>query len=306
MIRVPVILGPTAVGKTAVSLALARRHGLEVISCDSRQVYRFMDIGTAKPTRQERMEVPHWLIDMVEPDRFYSAHDWADAAERVIRERHEAGRRVLVVGGSGFYFRSLSAATDTGAPADTALRAAYEEKVREEGAESIFRELVEVDSRQAQKIHPNDTRRIIRALEVFRSTGRKLSDFTNAARPRDGIEFHTVVLNLPRPALYARIGERTDRMLSSGLWEEFCGLVARGYDRAPGMLCVGYRELFDVRDGVADLQTAAERIKQNTRRFAKRQMTWFRHQTPGVHIDISECPSDDAAAERLGRALGIN
>jgi len=292
-VRVPVILGPTAAGKSAVALAAAERAGAEILSCDSRQIYRGMDIGTAKPSAEERKRIPHWMIDIVDPDQPFSAERFRAMALATIRERSELGKRLLICGGTGFYFRALSRGLGPDVGADPDFRAACEKKVRESGPHTIFEELKAVDPASAQSIHPHNVKRHIRALEVFYRTGRPLSEFGACARPPDDIRFDVILCALPREILYARINARVDRMAIDGLRDEFEGLLCRGYQRtAPGMQCVGYQELFDVHEGRISFSRALETIKRNTRRYAKRQTTWFAHQECGWTVDLSSTSPD--------------
>jgi len=233
-ITVPVILGPTAVGKTDLVLEVAEALGYEVVSCDSRQIYRYMDVGTAKPSPQERARVPHWLIDILDPSEPYSAFAFADDALRVIRSLGEKGKKTLICGGAGLYYHILVNGTAPLSGPDSV-------PVREERS------------------------------------------------PPEDIEFRTVVLNRPRDVLYRRINRRVDAMLSQGLWDEFLALRGMGYAEAsPGMICLGYRELFAVERGEVELPRAIELIKQNTRHYAKRQLTWFRNKIDAEWIDIND------------------
>jgi tRNA dimethylallyltransferase len=303
--KVAVLLGPTAVGKSALALRLADDLGLDIISCDSRQIYRGMDIGTAKPTRDEMARVKHWLVDIADPSQWYSAYEFAHDAARIIETLASDGRRALICGGTGFYFRGLSEGLGMRLASDWSLREAYEKRVREEGARTILEELRDVDAETAQRLHPNDTRRIIRALEVYHTTGVPQSELKKHSCPPGDFEFCVTVVTLPRPVLYGRIEARVERMVAEGLWKEFRGLREAGYDeRSPGLQCVGYRELFEVERGTMTLQEACVRMKQNTRRYAKRQMTWFRHQTNAVFEDLS---SDryDVIRRRVGAHLVV-
>jgi tRNA dimethylallyltransferase len=303
-IRVPVILGPTAVGKSAIALAAAELAGAEILSCDSRQIYRGMDIGTAKPSAEERKRIPHWMVDIVDPDQPFSAERFRAMALAIIRERSELGKRLLICGGTGFYFRALSRGLGPDVGADPDFRALYEKKARESGPHSIFEELKAVDPASARNIHPHNVKRHIRALEVFHRTGRPLSEFGVCARPPGDMRFEVILCALPREILYARINARVDRMARDGLRDEFDGLLRRGYRRAtPGMQCVGYRELFDMREGRISFHEALELIKRNTRRYAKRQMTWFAHQERGWTVDLSSTSPE----EIIGRIIaGFN
>ncbi|MBD3315207.1 MAG: tRNA (adenosine(37)-N6)-dimethylallyltransferase MiaA [Chitinivibrionales bacterium] len=288
-IRVPVILGPTAVGKSAVALRIAEEEGFEILSCDSRQVYRGMDIGTAKPTPREQGRVTHWLIDIREPSESYSAYGFAVDAAEVIRESARRGAKILICGGTGLYFRFLTEGTGPKVPTDIPFRERYLQKVHNEGPETIFKELEQVDPETAARLHPHDTQRVIRALQVFHKTGVALSVHRKRTRGPSDIEFHVFVLTLERNSLYERINKRVDCMIDAGLWEEFCTLRRHGFGPTdPGMQCLGYKELTEVERGSRSLTETIDIIKRNTRRFAKRQTTWFAHQTQGLRVDVAE------------------
>lgn len=304
VIKVPALLGPTAVGKTDVALAVAEELGLDIISCDSRQIYQYMDIGTAKPSPAQRRRVRHWLVDIVEPSQPYSAYQFAVSAAEIVRRLHSEGRQALICGGTGFYFKALTHGLGPQLPSEPELRQKYEKTLARSGPGSIFEELKAVDPETAGRIHPNDIQRIIRALNVYHSTGIPISELKRHARPPHDLEFCVTIAHLPRTMLYGRINARVDRMIDTGLWEEYRALRQRGYHRgSPGMLCVGYRELFDVEAGHLSMKEACEKIKTTTRRYAKRQITWFRHQTKGTVVDFSTDPGG-IIKERVARFLG--
>lgn len=287
-IRVPVLLGPTAVGKTDLAVEFCAEQGWEILSCDSRQVYRGMDIGTAKPTGEQRSHVKHHLVDIVNPDNVYSAFQFATDAGAVLGAVASTGGTVMVCGGTGFYFKSLSEGLDTVADPDPELRMRLRAKAASEGAESIFKELELVDPARAARIHPHDVQRTLRALEVYYASGIFSSEQSNSGFPNRKYFFDVVVVVLPREELYRRIDKRVELMAENGLWDEFLQLRRAGYDeQSPGLLSPGYRELFAVERGDLTFAEACEKIKTNTRRFAKRQLTWFRTQSSGTVIDLS-------------------
>jgi tRNA dimethylallyltransferase len=293
-IRVPVLLGATAAGKSSAALAVCSQMGLEIVSCDSRQIYRHMDIGTAKPAKEDFALVKHWMIDIIEPDRKYSAFNYAQDAGTVIRERAAAGGRVLVCGGSGLYFQCLSQGIGPQVAEDKDLREHYRAIAGKEGAEKVFAELAAVDPAAAAQSHASNLKRNIRALEVYHATGVPFSELKKRTLPPDDFVFDVMVLSMPREGLYPRINARVDDMMKKGLWEEFQSLRGRGYDRrSPGMFCVGYRELFDVEENKMTLAQAVEKIKQNTRNYAKRQITWFKHQVKGREVEAGENAGDE-------------
>ena len=276
------ILGPTAVGKTGHALGLAEEYNFEIISCDSRQIYRYMDIGTAKPSKPELKRVRHWLIDSIDPDESYSAYQFSKDAAAIIRANRQAKKGALICGGTGLYFRSLSEGLGPQAASNPQIRAQLEAKAREKGVHELHRELTTLDPESGHRIHPNDLQRIIRALAVFYQTGTPISELRNQTAPPMDMQFAVAILMLPRTVLYERINKRVDTMVNEGLWDEFKQLRAKGYElNHPGMLCVGYRELFGVETGEKSFSDACEEIKRNTRRYAKRQITWFANQIKG-------------------------
>ncbi len=307
-----VILGPTGVGKTGLSLDLAERIGGEIVSADARQAVRTMDIGTAKPSKAERERVPHHLIDIVDPDEKLTAGEYARQAGEAIRAIRERGKRPVVVGGSGLYIRALTdglfeeAESDglriervgggnpqsaiRNSPSADEIRKRLKARAAQEGSLGLHEELSRVDPSAAARIHPNDLHRIVRALEVFESTGQRISELQRTSRqPFGGFEPMMVGLGLDRAALHRRIEERVDAMIAQGLVEEVKGLLDRGYSPDLNALkSVGYQEVFPYLEGRQTLSTTIEAIKQNTRRYAKRQMTWFRRDGRIWWLDGSE------------------
>jgi tRNA dimethylallyltransferase len=285
-ITVPVLLGPTASGKTAIALQIAEACGREIVSCDSRQIYRFMDIGTAKPLKNDLDRIKHWLVDILDPSEQYSAAAFVKDAAAVIRTRAAKGIKTLLCGGTGFYFESLKKGLGPQVASDPAVREALSRRADEEGSAALYRELQEKDPATAAKIHERDRQRIVRALAVFSQTGRKLSELQGHTVPPHDFDFRVAVLVPPRPLLYDRINRRVDEMVKRGLWEEFRELRSRGWhERSPGLRCVGYQELFAVERNECSLHDAVEKIKQNSRRYAKRQITWFRSHEPEAIIE---------------------
>ena len=293
------ILGPTGVGKTRLAVALAEHWPIEVVSVDSRQVYRRMDIGTGKPTLAERSAVRHHLIDVVEPDEPYDAARFARGAAAAIADARARERWPVLVGGTGLYYRALVRGLLPRPPADPALRARLRAEAAAEGPEALHRRLLAVDPTSAAGLHPRDTLRVSRALEVVLLTGQPVvrsgpGAWTDA--PVDGrYQVVAVGLTAPRPALYAALDARVDRMLAEGLLEEVGGLVEAGFAPSlPAMQGIGYRHLAPVvrsRDGLA---AGVAAMKRDTRRYAKRQLTWFARE-PGLSW-IETDPADLATA----------
>jgi tRNA dimethylallyltransferase len=285
MSRFLILTGPTAVGKTGLSLRLAARLRAEIISADSRQIYRGLDIGTAKPTPDERAQVPHHFIDERTLDEPFSAGRFADAAQARMRSILARGRLPLIVGGSTLYIDALRFGLAEVPQVAAEVRNAVEARLATEGARRLYRELERVDPQSAATMDPTKTQRLVRALEVFHGTGRPLSSYFEN-QPAPPFRYTTVVLNRPRTVLYRRINERVDAMLSAGLVDEVRGLLDHGIDPEAGPLkTIGYQEPIAYLHGHLSYEEMVARIKRNTRRYAKRQLTWFRR-TPALHIDL--------------------
>jgi tRNA dimethylallyltransferase len=266
---------------------MAQELGAEIISCDSRQVYRYMNIGTAKPTAEELRLVRHWMIDVVEPHQTFSCYRFAREAEEIIRQRSAAGKILFLCGGSGLYFKILCDGIGPSVEPNTEFRIRYAEKARLLGNQSIFEELMRVDPHTAAQSSPSNVQRNIRALEIYYGAGIPLSELKSEAKPPEDIDFFILMTAPQREALYQRINGRVDVMVKNGLFDEFMMLLGRGYDAAsPGMRCVGYKELFAVQRGATTFHDAVELIKKNTRHYAKRQMTWFKHQVKSPMASI--------------------
>jgi len=276
-----IILGPTAVGKSACAFELAQRFGLEIINADSMQVYRGMDIGSAKPSPCERNLVTHHLIDIRNPDEEFSAAQFRTEAHNVIVSLFQQGKKALVVGGTGLYIRALTRGLFPAPPADQRLREELKNKEEIEGDGYLHRELEKVDPEAALRIHPHDTFRTIRALEIFYLTGTAISKQHQNHQFKE-CHFHVLKIGLlrDREAIYDRIEQRVDTMLSSGLLEEVNLLLKRGY--APTIKpfhSLGYKQILGYLQGTTSFDEAAQAIKRNTKRYAKRQLTWFRKDT---------------------------
>ena len=307
------VVGPTAVGKTAVGIALARSLEGEIVSADSRQIYRGMDIGTAKPTADERRLVQHHLIDIIDPSEAYDAVRFAADAERTIVELIAREATPLVVGGTGFYVASLFRGLFEGPGRDPGVRATLSERAESDGPAALHQELERVDPASAERIHANDLSRVIRALEVYATTGRPLSEWQKEPDRAPAFSARYVGLTLPREKLYERIDRRVDAMMTAGLLAEIEGLVSRGAlsQDMPAASAVGYRELLPVVErGEGDVTEAVALIKRNSRRYVKRQMTWFRSIEDIAWFDLDGRTPHDAATAILallgehGRSVG--
>ncbi|MEW6682795.1 MAG: tRNA (adenosine(37)-N6)-dimethylallyltransferase MiaA [Nitrospirota bacterium] len=304
------LVGPTGVGKSEVALDLAERLGAEIVCADSRQVYRGLDIGTAKPSVAERSRVPHHLLDLVDPDEAYSAGRYARDAAACVSALHARGARVLLVGGTGLYVRALLWGLCDGPTADPDLRSAWLARERcEPGA--VYRRLSDVDPASAAAIHPNDLPKALRAIEVFELTGTPLSAMQRAHGFR-APRYDAVIVGLRRDRedLYRRIDARVDGMVEAGLEEEVAGLMRRGYGSdAPGLRAVGYRQIVGALGGAYDLSEAIRLTKRDTRRYAKRQITWFAADPAVRWVDVKDDARVDEVVTRvvarLDDAVGV-
>jgi tRNA dimethylallyltransferase len=277
---IPIICGPTAAGKTSLALEYAAEFPIEIVSADSRQIIKHLDIGTAKPTPQERAQAPMHLIDIIEPGERYSAFQFISDATRVIGEILGRGNIPVVVGGTGLYLRALVEGVVEIESDDMSIRDQLEKEMEEEGPENMHDRLMKIDPLEAARIHPNNRRRVIRALEIFYLTGKSKSEITVTgaySKPEHRFEYYCLVPD--REKLYAAINGRVDEMMQAGLPEEIERLAAQGRkEDIRRANVIGYNELLSYVDGGCSLEEAVSLIKQNTRRFAKRQITWFRGQ----------------------------
>ncbi|OPY58040.1 MAG: tRNA dimethylallyltransferase [Pelotomaculum sp. PtaU1.Bin035] len=304
-----VITGPTATGKSKVAILVAGAVGGEIVSADSMLVYRHMDIGTAKPTKKEMCDIPHHLINIIEPDQDYSAAVFQQQARAAIASIQERGKLPILAGGTGLYIRAVIDHYDfTGACRDELLRAELREESERNGFESLHLRLAEVDRRSAERLHPRDVRRVIRALEVYYLTGKPFSSYqkTNGCA---GPLYNLVIfgLTMARETLYRRIEQRVEAMISAGLVEEVRGLLSAGYGAGlASMRGLGYKEIVSYLAGEVSLPQAVELLKRNTRRFAKRQLTWFRRDERIRWLEIDPLQGLHAAAQEiLGYIEGV-
>ena len=299
------LLGPTAVGKTEVAIQLAQRLDAEIISVDSRQIYRQMDIGTAKPTPEEQQTARHHLIDCVDISQPFSVADYQRLADAAIADIQNRGKQVLLVGGAGLYFRAVVDGLFEGPGADPALRARLEQEAAQHGVNALHEQLRVCDPASADRIHPNNVVRVIRALEVYELTGTPMSELQQQWHPeKQCYPFIAFCLTMPRALLYRRIEQRVDIMLANGLIAEVEALLAAGYARdTVALQSFGYRELITYLDGECTYMEAITQLKQNTRRFAKRQLTWFRKDTRLEWIDRNS--TQDIVTHLLEKIRGI-
>ncbi|HAU32091.1 MAG: tRNA dimethylallyltransferase [Desulfotomaculum sp. 46_296] len=301
-----VIVGPTAAGKTAASIKLARQINGEIISADSMQIYRRMDIGTAKPSLEERQGITHYMIDIIDPDEQYSVALFRKEAEKHIQDIVSRGKIPVMAGGTGLYVRSVIdqySFTQTGI--DTELRLRLHKMAESDGAPAVHRLLEEVDPRTAARLHPNNLKRVIRAIEVYYNTGTPISILQDedSLKPEKYTLF-MFGLKMNREDLYLRIEKRVDKMIADGLVEEVSNLLEDGYSpELTSMQGLGYKEIVPYLKGITTLEEAIFTLKRNTRRYAKRQFTWFGND-PRVHwLDTAGIP--DPAEEIIKRLEGV-
>lgn len=277
--KILVIVGPTASGKTRMAVELAQRHNGEVISADSMQIYRTMDIGTAKPTKEEMGGIPHHMIDVADPEEDFSVARYVEMAARCVDDVLERGKLPIVAGGTGLYIDSLlSGRTFAPFSPDSALRGELERELAEKGGQAMLEALAQVDPEAAQRLHPNDHKRIIRALEVYRSTGKTITQHnreTQAIPPR----YNALTIGLAfqdRQAMWRRIDQRVDEMVAAGLEDEVRRLLTSGISpKCTAMQAIGYKEFTQALSGEMTWQEAADVVKLRSRQYAKRQLTWF-------------------------------
>ena len=291
MQKTPLIIltGPTAVGKTDLSIKLSKELNAEIISADSMQIYKYMDVGSAKVTKEEMDGVCHYLIDEVTPDYSFSVSEFQERANNYIKEITDKGKNVLVTGGTGLYLNSLIYNMDFAkSDANEELREQLRLELEENGIDYMHNKLRELDSDAADRIHKNNTKRVIRALEVALS-GKKMNDFSNDLKINEKYKPIIIVLNREREHLYKRIDKRVDIMMENGLIEEVKNLLNMGYTKDMiSMQGIGYKEIIKYLDGEYELDEAIEIIKRDSRRYAKRQLTWFRRYHDAKWFNLDE------------------
>lgn len=300
-----ILTGPTAVGKTKLSIALAKAIGGEIISADSMQVYKHMDIGSAKIRPEEMQGVPHYLVDELEPSEEFHVVRFQQMAKEAMQKIRSRGHIPILVGGTGFYIQAIVNDIDFTENEASPYRRKLEQLASEKGAEYLHDQLREVDPESAEAIHANNVKRVIRALEFYKMTGKKISRHNEEQRERTSpYEFAYFVLNDDRAKLYGRIEQRIDEMLEEGLVEEVSGLKEMGCHRGMvSMQGLGYKEILSYLDGECTLEEAVEILKRDTRHFAKRQLTWFRREREVVWVDKEQFAYDDRRI--LDYMLGI-
>ena len=292
-----ILTGPTAVGKTALSIALAREVQGEIISADSMQVYRYMDIGSAKIRKEEMCGVPHYLIDCLNPEEEFNIYVFQQMAKKAMAQIYANGHVPIVVGGTGFYIQSLIYDILFEEEEDDGIRQKYEQLLTEKGEKYLHDLLEKVDPVSAEKIHFHNTKRVIRALEFYEKNHYPISEHNEMQQHRESpYEFRYFVLNDDREKLYQKIELRVDEMVQNGLIDEVKHLKEMGYHRGMvSMQGLGYKEILDYLDDKITLEEAIYRIKRDTRHFAKRQLTWFRRERDVIWVDKSGIGSDTEA-----------
>ena len=301
-----ILTGPTAVGKTALSIALAKAVGGEIVSADSMQVYRGMDIGTAKIRPEEMQGVPHHLIDVCDPSEDYNVARFCEEAKRLLPGIYARGHVPVITGGTGFYIQALLYdVTFSRQDTDGAVRKKYRDLVDAEGENALHDRLKEVDPQAAEAIHPMNVKRVMRALEFYELTGQRISEHNEEEREKEAAyRFAYFVLNRERDALYERINVRVDEMFAQGLVQEVQGLIDAGIPRtAVSMQGLGYKETAAALCGEMTMEEAREIIKRDTRHYAKRQLTWFRRERDVIWVNKEEYPDDTAVLAEMIRIL---
>lgn len=298
--KILALCGPTAVGKTEYAIALAREFDGEIVSCDSMQLYKYMDIGSAKPTADELKAAKHHLVDEIDPRESFSAARYEKLATSAINDIFSRGRLPIVAGGTGLYLNSLVYSMDFSAPpADSGLRDELYALAEEEGSESVFERLKEMDPDAAERIHPNNVKKVIRAIESA-SLGVKIDDFSRVKNKREDWDAVMICLIRDREKLYERINERVDILIKRGLVDEVRGLMDMGLASDDiSMKGIGYKEIIGYLNGEYDLDEAVRLVKRNTRHYAKRQLTWFKRYEDMKYFNISDYRSDKACMEDI-------
>ncbi len=303
--KIPFIVGPTAVGKTATAIELAKQLNGEIISIDSRQVYRGLDIGTAKPTLRQQQEIPHHLVDILDLDEQISAGAYRKLALKTVNEIQSRGKLPIFVGGSGLYVNAVLKGIFKESATNPEIRREIRQELQKKGIVALYNQLLEIDPDTALKIHINDVKRITRALEIYRITGQPPSMHYRNQQTNPPFPYQIFVLTMERELLYQRINARVDEMIASGLVSEVESLLKRGLRQNLDLLMtLGYRQVVQYLDGNCSYDEMVENIKRNTRRYAKRQLTWFRNQYPeAVWIDVTELSEPLTIADTIRQNL---
>lgn len=283
------IIGPTAVGKTKMSIELAHALDGEIISGDSMQIYRGMDIGTAKVTKTEMQGIPHYLIDIKDPREDFSVAEFQGLATELIEEISQRGKVPIIAGGTGLYIQSvLFNYNFSVAESNPEYRLFLEKRIEAEGIDGVYHELMLIDPESSERIHPNNVRRVIRALEVYHETGLTMSEYLKEQESDSPYDHQIIGLTMEREHLYERINKRVDMMVENGLLEEVQKLYNAGIKDCQSIQAIGYKEIYDYFSGKTTKEESIELLKRNSRRYAKRQLTWFRNKMDVAWFDMSE------------------
>lgn len=302
--KVIAIVGPTAVGKTALSLEIAKKLSGEIISGDSMQVYQGMDIGTDKIMPDQMEGIPHYMLNIKQPDESFTVVDFQKCVRQYIRKIHKKNKLPIIVGGSGLYIQAaLYDYTFTKIKRDEAYTKKLEAQIEKQGIEPLYKRLLQIDPEQAKKIHPNNHRRVIRALEIYETTGKTMSEHHREQQRKPLYDHYLIGLTMDRALLYERINLRVDEMIKEGLVDEVKLLYSQGYEHTEAMQAIGYKEFIPYFKGKKQLDDCIKDLKRNTRRYAKRQFTWFKnkmdvkwyHISPEINHDIYEKILSDLA-----------
>lgn len=284
-----VLIGPTAVGKTKMSIELAKAFNGEIISGDSMQIYRKMDIGTAKIKPEEMGGIPHHLIDIKDPNESFSVAEFQELVRKKIIEISQRGKLPMIVGGTGLYIQSvLYDYQFSAAPSDEEFRLYLEQQAQDKGNSYLHNQLINIDPESGKRIHPNNVRRVIRALEVYHCTGKTITELQETQQPELLYDAAIIGLSMEREKLYERINHRVDLMIEEGLVHEVEFLHEKGLRNCQSIQAIGYKELYDFLDGITTFEQAIDQLKQNSRRYAKRQLTWFRNKMDVKWFDMSD------------------
>lgn len=305
--KVIAIIGPTAVGKTKASIEIALALDGEIISGDSMQIYRGMNIGTAKVTEDEMQGIPHHLIDIKDPWEEFSAAEFKELATHCIEEITNRGKVPIIVGGTGLYIQAvLSGYHFSKAASNQEYRVFLEKRIEEEGIEKVYNELLTIDPESIKRIHPNNVRRVIRALEIYHETGLTMTEYLKKQEQEAPYDDLIIGLTMERDLLYDRINKRVDQMVQQGLIEEVRALYEAGIRDCQSVQAIGYKELYDYFEGKVSKEEAIELLKRNSRRYAKRQLTWFRNKMDVNWVDISLAVQNETIfAEKIQEILNL-
>jgi tRNA dimethylallyltransferase len=293
--KILVITGPTCSGKKSLAMKAAVQFNGEIVSADSRKIYRFLNIGTAKPTEEHLRKIPHNLIDIINPDEPFSVGDWIIRASEAVKRILEKDKLPVISGGTGFYIKAFQEGITAGINSDPDIRENLKKKLKENGVPALYEKLKEIDPERAKELSENDTFRILRALEIYYSTGKIFSSFRNETKITGGdYEYYSVFIEPERKELYNKIDSRVDKMISDGLVEELKTVIEMGYSLdLTSLNTVGYKEWFPFFDNKMSFEECRETVKRNTRRYAKRQMTWFHAQKDIVSTESNDKNSFD-------------